>query len=193
MIAGPTLLGALLSLGGLAQAIPATEGIPDHVPTEAELFAGTNYVYQAPLNINPNYDADFGVEDIQVNVSPALERRTDFTGSSYFCRGRWVNGIASYAMTGIDYLYKVQGKPRNGAGPGNCGRVSCSGVENGGTAIWWCNDENKPKELQSFGSIADGALWLWRRCMQPGEVYGWVAGQVFHKTNWNVIISMAYC
>ncbi|KAJ0339264.1 hypothetical protein COL922a_004649 [Colletotrichum nupharicola] len=219
MVAGLTLLGALLSLGGLAQATPVTEGIPDHIPTEAELFAGTNYVihdvewdvqafpggpmltlngtveqvYQALVDINPNYDADFGVEDVEVDVSPVLERRTDFTGSSYFCRGRWVNDVASYAMDGINYLYKVQGKPRNGAGPGNCGRVSCSGQDKGGTGIWWCNDDNKPKELQSFGSIADGALWLYRRCAQADVVYGWVAGQVFHKTNWNVIISMANC
>ena len=37
---------------------------------------------------------------------------------------------------GITYLRGVTGKPGNGPGPNNCGRVSCSY----NAAIWWCND-----------------------------------------------------
>lgn len=37
---------------------------------------------------------------------------------------------------GIKYLKGVPGKPVNGPGPGQCGRVSCSWR----TAIIWCND-----------------------------------------------------
>jgi hypothetical protein len=37
---------------------------------------------------------------------------------------------------GIRYLRGLNGNPTNGAGPGNCGRVSCSYD----SAIWWCND-----------------------------------------------------
>jgi hypothetical protein len=36
----------------------------------------------------------------------------------------------------VRYLRRVQGRPRNGPRPGNCGRVSCSYK----SAIWWCND-----------------------------------------------------
>lgn len=38
--------------------------------------------------------------------------------------------------SGMDYLARVPGKPVNGPGPGECGRVSCSY----NTGIWWCND-----------------------------------------------------
>jgi hypothetical protein len=46
-------------------------------------------------------------------------------------RGRIVCGNFPSASTrrveeGVQYLHSVDGRPRNGPGPGNCGRVSCS-------------------------------------------------------------------
>jgi hypothetical protein len=41
---------------------------------------------------------------------------------------------------GVQHLVKVPGKPHNGPGPGNCGRVSCSW----GAAMFWCNDVSHP-------------------------------------------------
>jgi hypothetical protein len=40
---------------------------------------------------------------------------------------------------GWNHLNRVPGKPSNGPGPGNCGRVSCSND----AAIWWCNDVSR--------------------------------------------------
>ncbi|KDN65352.1 hypothetical protein CSUB01_08374 [Colletotrichum sublineola] len=219
MITASFLLGALIGFGSLSQASPVSEEAHSRAMSETELFAGTNYtiidlewevqafpdgpiltiggtveqIYDTLVKINPNYDVDFGVADVeQYDNAANLERRTDFTGSSYFCGGRWPKTRAGDVRKGIEYLYKVSGKPKNGAGPGNCGRVSCSGSEGIGAGIWWCNDDNKPKELASFGSIADGALFLQRRCIEY-DVMSWISGQVFHKTNWNVFIANAHC
>lgn len=41
---------------------------------------------------------------------------------------------------GINYLRSITGKPKNGPGPNNCGRVSCSW----NSAIYWCNDVSCP-------------------------------------------------
>ena len=48
-------------------------------------------------------------------------------------RVKWDDG---YIDDGIKHLYGVDGKPKNGKGPNNCGRVSCSWS----AAIFWCND-----------------------------------------------------
>lgn len=61
------------------------------------------------------------------------------------------------------------------------------GGEGGGgglTIISQIQDPNG-KTLESFGSIADGAESLIRRCSHQYTV----AGQVFHPTNWNVIVN----
>ncbi|KAF6792685.1 hypothetical protein CSOJ01_14091 [Colletotrichum sojae] len=215
MLAFNIVLGASVGLASLAQASPLSDPASAPVLTEAELFAGSGYtvsdlewdvkafpdgptitlngtveqVYSGLLELNSNCDADFGVADFE---APVLERRfTDFTGSSYFCKGRWPQTRTGDVSNGMKYLYKVQGRPRNGAGPGNCGRVSCSGGNPQGAGIWWCNDDNKPKELMSFGSIADGCLYLMNRCVEY-DTTSYISGQVFHKTNWNVIIANAY-
>lgn len=63
-----------------------------------------------------------------------LAARTDFHGAAFNCNWPkcWDVGI----IQGIQYLRGLKGRPSNGPGPGNCGRVSCS-YDN---AIWWCND-----------------------------------------------------
>ncbi|KAL0929824.1 uncharacterized protein CTRU02_215254 [Colletotrichum truncatum] len=150
-------------------------------------------IYKRLVEINPNFDADWGVGDPKVaDDAAALKRRTDFTGSSFLCGGKWPRTGVGDASKGIDYLYTVPEKSRNGAGPGNCGKVSCSGSEGQGASIYWCNDDTQPKELASFGSIADGALFLYRSCKTSG-LFPMVSGQVFHKTNCNVIIANSYC
>lgn len=42
----------------------------------------------------------------------------------------------SAAWEGINYLLQVPGQPKEGPGPGSCGRVSCADD----AGIWWCND-----------------------------------------------------
>ncbi|KAF6822415.1 hypothetical protein CPLU01_12029 [Colletotrichum plurivorum] len=145
------------------------------------------------IKINPNYDADFNIT-VDANPSPPadLEARTDFNGMYYFCDGRWSTTDGSTTWGNINYLRNIGGKPRLGAGPSTCSRVSCSY----GAGITWCNDANSEKELYSFGSIADGAEYIFWRCGGASNVPVWQrrpAGQVFHNTNWNVFITGEWC
>lgn len=64
------------------------------------------------------------------NETSHLHKRLDVTCNNYD------QAISSRIKEGIRYLRGVNGKPSNGPGPGNCGRVSCSY----NSAIWWCND-----------------------------------------------------
>lgn len=59
-----------------------------------------------------------------------LHKRLDVTCNNYD------QALRFRIQEGISHLRGVNGKPRNGPGPGNCGRVSCSY----NSAIWWCND-----------------------------------------------------
>ncbi|PTB40428.1 hypothetical protein M441DRAFT_141907, partial [Trichoderma asperellum CBS 433.97] len=140
-------------------------------------------VHDELIKLNPNWDNEYLGENPSKhseNSTRLLDKRTDFSGAQYFCRGRWPEALKEEIKRGIKYLRRVNGRPTNGAGPGNCGRVSCSYH----SAIWWCNDDHQPKTLESFGSIADGAQYIVDHC---GRYY-LVSGQVFHKTNWNVIV-----
>lgn len=55
--------------------------------------------------------------------------------------------------------------------------------------------DNKPKTLESWGSIADGASWLSVRCSYQPTItsFLYVVGQVFHPTHWNVIVRKDSC
>lgn len=167
-------------------------------------FEGTiEKVYAEILKINPNYDQEF--DALAANSEPeqsSVEKRTDFSTSRYKCRGKWRGAVTGEIKKGIDYLRRVGGKPRLDSG--KCSRVSCSW----NAAIWWCNDvrlsvagfglhvflltillqSKGTKTLNSFGSIADGAKWLTAYCTTSGDPYGFTAGQVWHPTQWNVIV-----
>ncbi|KAK2035290.1 hypothetical protein LX32DRAFT_723833 [Colletotrichum zoysiae] len=97
-------------------------------------------------------------------------------------------GSRSAAQEGVEDLRKVRGRPQNGPGPGNCGRVSCRR----NTGIWWCNDAQGSRELASFGDIAEGAQRVLTKCQdKPGAGQGdgmTVSGQAFHMDNWNVVV-----
>ncbi|KAJ5903360.1 hypothetical protein N7504_005743 [Penicillium tannophilum] len=82
-----------------------------------------------------------------------------------------------------EYLAGVSGKPTNGPGPGNCGRVSCSY----GTGVFWCNDATVSKTLGSFDDIRDGLTLLYLACQDNADGVG-PGGQVFMDDgSWNVI------
>ncbi|KAF7671932.1 hypothetical protein GT037_009831 [Alternaria burnsii] len=125
-----------------------------------------------------------------------LEKRTYFDPQDVRC-GNFPYLRNPFRITnGIKYLRGLSGRPANGPGPGNCGRVSCANTG----AIWWCNDTPERKELASFGSIADGAQVIVDRCTVRGIDVGvppspsvQVAGQAFHPTGWNVIVRKDSC
>ncbi|KAK2001460.1 hypothetical protein LX36DRAFT_628693 [Colletotrichum falcatum] len=139
----------------------------------------------------PSFDIDAQFGKV---AAPAVGRRSGAHGEAFddddintLCH-LFQAGNRSTVQEGIEDLSKVQGQPRNGAGPGNCGRVSCRK----NTGIWWCNDAQSSRELASFGDIADGAQRVLKKCQdKPGADRGdgmTVSGQAFHKDNWNVIV-----
>ncbi|KAJ4205006.1 hypothetical protein NW759_014672 [Fusarium solani] len=159
-------------------------------------------VHNELLQLNPDWDEEYignsTADAGEINERDAgfrLLARTDFSDAAYRCGGRWPKCRTTFISQGIYYLRSVKGKPRNGPGPGNCGRVSCSF----NSAIWWCNDNAKPKTLNSFGSIADGAAFIVKKCYIPDRgppvpgKWNMISGQAFHHTNWNVIVRKDKC
>lgn len=118
-------------------------------------MAGTvEKIWDQLLAINPNYVADWGIDDPEGSDEndngSSLTKRTDFTGSRTTCE-RKGRADAYFISKGIKYLRAVQGRPRNGAGPGNCGRVSCSER----SAIYWCNDVSTASLLLTLRNSHD--------------------------------------
>ncbi|CEJ87469.1 hypothetical protein VHEMI04425 [[Torrubiella] hemipterigena] len=147
-------------------------------------------VHKQLVEINHNYDTDFNLGAASDKAARDLSKRTDFSHSHTIC-GNFPGTTVDHLGQGISYLRGVGGRPSMG-GRGTCGRVSCSY----NTAIWWCNDDAGVKTLASFGSIADGAQWVWNKCagrLDKGLAQGQVSGQAFHPTNWNVIVRKDKC
>ncbi|KAF1357481.1 hypothetical protein EJ07DRAFT_128597, partial [Lizonia empirigonia] len=121
----------------------------------------------------------------------SLAKRTVFSRADTKC-GNFPFTGPQLVREQITYLRKVNGQPRNGPGPGNCGRVSCTDK----AGIWWCNDVNTAKQLASFGSIADGAQTVLDACSRDSTTgyAGYdVSGQAFYPTNCNVIVRKDKC
>ncbi|KAK4663492.1 hypothetical protein QC763_608823 [Podospora pseudopauciseta] len=96
-----------------------------------------------------------------------------------------IEGVVCQAWApekGITYLRGVEGTPKNGPGPNECGRVSCGY----GAAIHWCNENGFEKEVTRDG-IADGAEDLKGLC---GTHRRWstVKVRVDFKDNWNMVV-----
>ncbi|KAK4094684.1 hypothetical protein PCL_10149 [Purpureocillium lilacinum] len=147
---------------------------------------GTLEEVRSELNrLNPNWDSAYvqGAFSSPDTSGPntddnALGKRTDFYNAHVICGGGshgWRSARYSAIMKGIDYLRGVPGRPGNSAGPGSCGR------------------DRAPKLLNSFGSIADGANYIVGSCTRTPGQFGYVVGQVFHHTNWNVIVREDSC
>lgn len=105
----------------------------------AVLNGTVQQVYQQLLEINPNYEAEFGtVEEIHAPAlaqtdrpSKALDKQDTWSDC-----GRFDPARADPIWAGIDHLNHVSGTPWSGPGPRACSQVSCSY----NSAIWWCND-----------------------------------------------------
>ncbi|KAI8219424.1 hypothetical protein K4K54_009529 [Colletotrichum sp. SAR 10_86] len=146
------------------------------------LLSGTvEEVVDQLQELNPEYEE---LLNTTIAQSAALDKRTDFSGSKVVC-GNFPKANRDRLYAGVGYLRGVGGRPWNAAGPGTCGRVSCSW----NSAIWWCNDAKSRKTLDSYSSIADGAT----RALSVCKGNPLVSGQAFHKTNWNVIVRRASC
>ncbi|KID87536.1 hypothetical protein MAJ_11115, partial [Metarhizium majus ARSEF 297] len=191
-VLGLFLAASALCTSALGAALDDFENRPVFIPEwEVQVTPGGDkvrlngtiqQVRQELLSLNPNWDKDFPlgdkVEAPSDETHGQLAKRTDFSNSKYFCGGRWQYCNGGAIAEGRAYLYRVPGRPTNGAGPGACGR------------------DKKPKTLNSFGSIADGVYELEKHCR---KYFSWnpsgvsIAGQIFHKTNWNVIVRKDKC
>jgi hypothetical protein len=118
---------------------------PDSAPV---VLNGTiEQVYDQLLAIDPSSAASFVDKRDERPLTTRFHKRSVF--ASHSCFGRWP--VADYfgIEDGITHLRKVSGQPRNGPGPGNCGRVSCSW----GNAIWWCNDVSFARMSELLGNM----------------------------------------
>ncbi|KAL3482512.1 hypothetical protein BJX99DRAFT_252764 [Aspergillus californicus] len=80
---------------------------------------------------------------------------------------------------GIKYLRKITShRPHLNAN--SCERVSCSWD----TAIWWCNSDNKYRELPGYYNIAQGAQVIVDNCMR--DWIGQISGTLDHPDHWRV-------
>ncbi|RDA89036.1 hypothetical protein CP532_0643 [Ophiocordyceps camponoti-leonardi (nom. inval.)] len=169
--------------------------ISPHGPS-VTLSGSVEEVYHQVLQLNPQYEQNSSwlstapktqPSKLAQNTSP--KHVTDWSLGATLC-GRWSATPVRRVREGIRYLRRVRGQPKSQAGPAQCGRVSCAYD----SAIWWCNDDDRPKVLSSFASIAGGAELLVKRCVewmnpQPDAI----GGQVFHPHKWNVIIRRDKC
>ncbi|KAI8301863.1 hypothetical protein K4K59_000857 [Colletotrichum sp. SAR11_240] len=180
------------TIGSTASQAPIT-GYSVYVPEwevqafpggETQIISGTvEQVLDELRKINPNYDEDFGIKNItESGLTDIVGPKANFEGAATVCDG-WELANTARIREGISHLDGVDGKPHRGAGPASCYN----------SAIWWCNDlkDTKAKELNSFREISDGALYVIKKC-RVGESTR-VAGQAFHKDNWNVIVRWARC
>jgi hypothetical protein len=106
-------------------------------------------VHSQLLEINPKYQAEVFEkrEDLLAapTAAPAATAATDLTEPTAVAHsaqiwriqcGGYDSASTKRIKDGIKYLNGIAGQPKNGPGPNNCGRVSCSY----NSSIWWCND-----------------------------------------------------
>lgn len=162
---GPRPLTARRQALGLVAPRDPTKG-PTFIPEwEVETTPGgprvilngtVQQVHAKLLEINPNYDNEFAAlmnsSSEHGNSTHALETRAKFYWDKINCNGPWSVCERTKIMDGIEYLRNLFGRPRNGGGPGNCGRVSCSW----NAAIWWCNDVGATRPIQAQTTADQG-------------------------------------
>ncbi len=100
-------------------------------PGRVEVLNGTiQEVFAQAVQIN----ADFKQLDVATST-PQRDMHENLKRTTVNC-GTWPLADKGRIIEGIAYLRGVPAAPRNGPGPGYCGRVSCSY----NAAIYWCND-----------------------------------------------------
>ncbi|KFY95103.1 hypothetical protein V498_03520 [Pseudogymnoascus sp. VKM F-4517 (FW-2822)] len=140
---------------------------------EKVILDGTIQEVHAQLvKLNPKWNEDFNFQPSAPLTSANVDKRTLFDASMrHNCLKPHLFAATPTIKEGIRYLRGVKGRPSTNTGPA------------------WCSRDPKGKTLESFGSIADGAQSLIQMCSN----HGGVGGQVFHPTNWNVIVKKDFC
>ncbi|KAK3897422.1 hypothetical protein C8A05DRAFT_39028 [Staphylotrichum tortipilum] len=153
-------------------------------PGQVEVLNGTiQEVFAQALQINPDFKLQQDTGASTAAKRGGLEQHEKRT--TVLC-GNWPLANKGRIEEGIRYLRVVPAAPRNGPGPGACGRVSCSY----NSAIWWCNDNTTPKTLESWDWIANSAGFIIQNCAPAVPM---VSGQNFESGNWNTIVRGDSC
>ncbi|KAJ6441367.1 major facilitator superfamily transporter [Purpureocillium lavendulum] len=137
----------------------------DIAPGRTAVLNGTvQEVYAQILQIKPDYT----LADVVAVPEPRALRHKR---STVKC-GNFALAEKRRIVEGINYLRRVPGAPRNGPGPGNCGR------------------NTSPKTLDSWDAIANSAQHIVNTC---GPSASHVSGQNFESSNWNTIVRRDTC
>lgn len=172
----------------------AIETIPGNATSTVLLNGTVQEVYKRILEINPDYDdlldkyqssqASTALPDSSHSFEPMTDVPS-YCGYCNVCTKRWDPAAYMIILEGLTYLNKLKGKPGIPPGPDFCSRVSCDE----GSSIWWCNDNDERKELDSWSEIVSAAEDITRQCcwtiMDKSLVTG---GQIFEPGGWNVVI-----
>ncbi|KAK4202035.1 hypothetical protein QBC40DRAFT_322577 [Triangularia verruculosa] len=202
MLSTTTFLAGLLALSGMVFSAPAAldqtggaigiEGYtivpiefelpvkPDDPNGEKVILHGTIQEVIAKMEASyPGWNQSFLSTPVLAPSDDNLEQP-----SSFNCNIGFGEPVSNYRLDqGIVYLTHLSGTAKNGPGPGNCGRVSCSY----GSAIYWCNEDSVEKELQWL-QIADGAHQVVVKCQVQDDKGVWkTKGQANYNTHWNVV------
>lgn len=172
----------------------SVETIPGNTTSTKILNGTVQEVYKQLTEINPNYKDLLSNHLSSKAAMPPPDTFSTFNsmadvpsncGYCNVCTKRWAPAAYMIILDGISHLNNLTGKPANPPGPGWCGRVSCEW----GSSIWWCNDNDERKELDSWHQIADAAEDITRQCFwferDQSRVTG---GQIFQPGGWNVVV-----
>ncbi|KAK0662079.1 hypothetical protein QBC41DRAFT_359714 [Cercophora samala] len=194
-----TLLPSVLALWGLAHAAPAAPGqtlddvdefttVPVYwdLPIKADDPNGAKVtvegtIQQAIAKMEadyPGWNATFQAGlpgDVSAATLTALEDPT------YDCKIKTDMANILAIKWGIHYLRGIPGKAKNGPGPKNCGRVSCSWD----SAIYWCNEDSAGDKELYWGQIADLAQGVLDNCAGVTKVKG---QGTYKDDKWSVVV-----
>ncbi|KAK4179556.1 hypothetical protein QBC36DRAFT_179820 [Triangularia setosa] len=204
MLSIPTFVAGVLALASVAYSAPASRADqPDvssyaivpiswNLPVKADDPSGatvtvTGTIQEAIAQMEASYPGWNATFQAHLPPPPTIGGFNSISAAaledpeSYICKvNQWKEAGQLSIVWGIEYLRGLTGSAKNGPGPGECGRVSCSW----GSAIWWCNDNDTEKEVE-WSQIADGAVYISQKCSRDSQ---YVKGQAFYKDRWNVII-----
>lgn len=142
--------------------IEAFEWDVEIAPGHIEALNGTvQEVYAQVLQINPGFQPP-------LDAGATMESRGLHQKRNVLC-GNFPSADKGRVLQGISNLRGLGAAPRNGPGPGNCGRVSCSYK----AAIWWCNDVGTPSSRVSIVVLGTDEHTQCDRTPRPRR---WTAG-----------------
>ncbi|KAG5988806.1 hypothetical protein E4U52_006216 [Claviceps spartinae] len=133
--------------------------------------------------LNPRWALDLEKrKPSQTSTGSAAAQPTDVICNKGL--GRWSLASAYDIRNSLSNLRQVTKKPQIRHGPNACSRLSCEG----NSTIWWCNDDYKPLQKQSYAEIIIAIEAILNKCTDSSLKPELVVGQAFTSENWNVII-----